>query len=161
MQVVLDNVRSIQNVATCFRTGDGIGVDKFWLCGYTPTPLDKYGIAIPKFAKISLGAEMSIDWEKKGDVVEVLRDLKSDGGYIVGVETGDLAQPYYGMDDKIELAKIVLVLGSETDGLSHEVLSLCDAVLEIPMSGIKESLNVALAFGVVGFVLRDLRNFKS
>lgn len=155
MEAVLVDVRSIQNVATCFRTADGIGISKMWLTGYTPGPLDKYGIAIPKFTRISLGAEESIAWEKGKDVLSLINDLKEAGKFVVAIETGEKAIPYNKLKLKNDLENVVLIMGNETEGLSNEVLDLCDVVLEIPMHGEKESLNVAMAFGIAGFVLRD------
>lgn len=155
MQVILDDIRSVQNVATIFRSGDGIGVSKIWLGGFTPGPLDKYGILIPKFSRISLGAEASIRWSLVEDVVDLIQGFKEEGKYVVGVETGSRAEDYCGIDLDEDFENIVLVMGSETDGLKDEVMDVCDMVMEIPMNGEKASLNVAVAFAVAGFVVRD------
>ncbi len=155
MELILNDVRSIQNVATCFRSADGIGVSKIWMCGYTPGPLDKYGIVIPKFSRIALGAENSISWESERICGELIEELKEDGKVIVAVETGSLAEDYAEIDIEVDFEDVVLVMGSETDGLSDDILEACDHVMEIPMHGEKESLNVAVAFSVAGFVVRD------
>jgi len=155
MQVVLSDVRSIQNVATIFRSADGIGVSKIWLGGLTPGPLDKYGIVIPKFKRISLDAEETIKWVQSNDVIEVLKELKDEGKYLIGVETGTRALEYNGVEIDEDFENIVLVMGSETDGLDDEILDECDLVMEIPMNGEKVSLNVAVAFSIAGFVVRD------
>ena len=155
MQVVLDDIRSVQNVATIFRSSDGVGVSKIWLGGYTPGPLDKYGIVIPKFRRISLGAEENIEWEKFSGVLELIQKLQEDGFYVVGVEEGELAEDYRNAVLELEFEKIVLVMGNEKTGLSQEVMELCDRVLEMPMLGEKDSLNVAVAFSVIAYVVRD------
>lgn len=155
MQVVLSDIRSIQNVATIFRSADGIGVSKIWLCGLTPGPLDKYGIVIPKFKRISLDAEETVKWAQSGDVTDVISSLKEEGRFVIGVETGDRAIEYTDIEMDEFFENVVLVMGSETDGLSDEVMDLCDEILEIPMQGDKVSLNVAVAFSIAGFVVRD------
>lgn len=155
MQVVLDDVRSIQNVATIFRSADGIGVSKIWLCGLTPGPLDKYGIVIPKFKRISLDAEETVKWAQGLEIEDVIADLKAEGKFIIGVETGDRAIEYNDLEMDEFFENVVLVMGSETEGLSDEVMDLCDEILEIPMHGDKVSLNVAVAFSIAGFVVRD------
>lgn len=155
MQVVLSDIRSIQNVATIFRSADGIGVSKIWLCGLTPGPLDKYGIVIPKFKRISLDAEETVKWAQSCDVADVISSLKEEGRFVIGVETGDRAIEYTDIEMDEFFENVVLVMGSETDGLSDEVMDLCDEILEIPMQGDKVSLNVAVAFSIAGFVVRD------
>jgi tRNA G18 (ribose-2'-O)-methylase SpoU len=156
MQVILDDIRSVQNVATIFRSSDGIGVSKIWLGGYTPGPLDKYGIVIPKFSRISLGAEESLKWAEVRDVCELIENLRGEGKFVIGVETGSRAVEYNDLElEDVDFENVVLVMGSETDGLSDEVLDECDLVMEIPMNGEKISLNVAVAFSIAGFVVRD------
>lgn len=155
MQVILSDIRSIQNVATIFRTADGIGVSKIWLSGFTPGPLDKYGIVIPKFKRISLDAEETVDWEKCENPIGLINGLKDMGKFVIGVETGDKAVDYNDLSLEAGFEEVVLIMGSETDGLSDEVMNLCDVIMEMPMNGKKVSLNVGIAFAVAGFVVRD------
>lgn len=166
--VVLHNVRSLHNVGSIFRTADAAGVSKIYLCGITPSPTDRFGKIRPQFAKVSLGAEKCVEWGKCGSVSALLRRLKSDGCKIFAVEQSDKSIPYYKLKIENLKLKIVLVLGSEVRGLPPSVLKLADKILEIPMRGAmirsarhprhagrgKESLNVAVAFGVVTFGLQ-------
>lgn len=143
ISVILDNIRSLYNVGSFFRTSDGLGVSKLYLCGITATPEH------PKLAKTSLGAEKSVSWEYHKDVVELVSKLKIEGKRIISIETGDNA---------IELQNFefrdndVLVLGHEVDGVNREVLDLSDAIVGIPMKGMKESFNVASSFAIVAYV---------
>lgn len=160
--VVLHDVRSIHNVGSIFRTGDAAGVSKIYLCGITPTPFDRFGKERPQFSKVSLGAERSLKWEKARTAREVLEKLRKDRYKIFAVEQAGNSIPYYKIKP-IDAAraknqgKIALIFGNEVRGLPHWILALADKVLEIPMSGEKESLNVSVAFGIAAFHLRDGR----
>jgi 23S rRNA (guanosine2251-2'-O)-methyltransferase len=151
MITVLDNIRSIHNVGSIFRTADALGIEKIYLCGITPSPTDKFGKLRPQFGKVSLGAEKSIKWEKSNAAREVINQLKNNGYKIFAVEQDKKAVPYYKVNKN---NKVALVLGNEIKGLSKSVLTLADKILEIPMTGAKESLNVAIAFGIVAFSLK-------
>ncbi len=152
--VILHNVRSLHNVGSIFRTADGAGVKKIYLAGITPAPLDRFGKAIPQFAKVSLGAEKYILWEKIGSISKLLDRLKKDGHRIFAVEQAKSSIPYYAIRPTRKNKKIALVLGNEVRGLPKSILRRADAILEIPMYGKKESLNVVVAFGVVVFGMR-------
>jgi 23S rRNA (guanosine2251-2'-O)-methyltransferase len=166
LAVILDNVRSVHNVGSIFRTADAIGASKIYCCGITPSPLDRFGNVRADFAKVALGAEKSVAWEKSESTkstAEVLRVLKKDGWKIFAVEQSQHSIPYYEEFDRPEAdaasgvdQKIVLILGAEVDGVSPGVLAIADNVLEIPMRGKKESLNVAVAFGIVAYGLQFL-----
>ena len=152
MVIVLDNIRSIQNVGTIFRTADAINVEKIYLCGITPSPLDEFGRKRQQLVKISLGAENSIKWEKCKQTYRVLDDLKKQGYRIYVVEQAKNSIPYF----KVKISnkkKIVLVLGHELGGVSKSTLKRADKILEIPMAGSKQSLNVAIAGAIVMFHL--------
>lgn len=155
LAVVLADIRSVHNVGSIFRTADAVGAEKIVCCGYTPTPLDRFGHVRLDFAKVSLGAEKSVAWEYAKAAIAAIKKLKADGWQIFAVEQakGSVA---YGKISKRTLrnAKVALVMGNEVNGLSPSVLKLADRVLEIPMRGEKESLNVAVAFGIVVFGLR-------
>ncbi|MEN9338490.1 MAG: hypothetical protein RI945_215, partial [Candidatus Parcubacteria bacterium] len=144
--VVLDNVRSSLNVGSIFRTSSGIGVDKIYLCGIAPTPFEtskKYASQNTKrkdFIKTSLGAEDEIDWEYKENILEVIQGLKKQNFEIVALEQDEKSIDYKNLNIKNE--NIVIIVGSETDGVQKEVLEMCDQITEIPMLGLKESLNV-------------------
>ncbi|MCR4261022.1 MAG: TrmH family RNA methyltransferase [Candidatus Colwellbacteria bacterium] len=152
MVIVLHNVRSVQNVASIFRTADGVGVEKIYLCGITPGPLDKLGHSRAQFIKVSLGAERNIPYEKKASAVKAIEGLKKDGYQIVSIEQAKNSIPHYQF--KARKKKIALVLGSEVKGLTASILKKSDKILEIPMEGKKESLNVAVAFGIVAYAIK-------
>ncbi len=146
--ILLHNIRSAHNVGSIFRTADAVGVTKIYLSGYTPTPLDRFGCARKDLAKVALGAEKSISWEQIIDPKKLIKKLKKDNFQVVAFEQSVRAMDY----KKVKISQSVLVLvGSEVGGIEQEFLSLCDIVAEIPMKGIKESLNVSVAFGIALF----------
>jgi tRNA G18 (ribose-2'-O)-methylase SpoU len=150
MVAIVHNVRSLHNVGSIFRTSDGAGVEKIYLTGYTPGPADKFGKPIPQFAKVSLGAEGSIAWEKVRDINRVIKSLSADGYEIVALEQSARSEDYEKFRGR---GKIALIVGNEVRGLSPAILKKCDAVIEIPMRGKKESLNVSVAFGIASYEL--------
>lgn len=146
--LVLPDIRSAINVGAIFRTADGVGVSKIYLTGYTPRPTDKFGRIQKDIAKSALGAETWIPWEYEESVAPLLKKLKKLGYKIIAVEQDDRSLDYRSVAIK---GKTAVVLGSEVGGLEREVLSLSDCIVEIPMHGEKESLNVSVACGVVLF----------
>lgn len=148
--VILQNIRSLHNVGSIFRTADAAGVSKIYLCGITPSPMNKLGILEPKLTKASLGAEKYISWEKHRFPATVIKNLKKDGYKIYAIEQ-DKKSISYTEVKPIKTEKIALVLGNEVKGLPKNILKLADKILEIPMHGKKESLNVSVAFGIVAF----------
>lgn len=155
--VVAHDIRSVHNVGSIFRTADAVDVEKIYLCGITPAPLDRLKAVRADFAKVALGAERSVAWESaKLKTAGVIKQLKKDGYEILAIEQSKRSVPYYryaaGLADND--ARVALVLGNEVKGLSPSVLRAADHILEIPMLGKKESLNVAVAFGIVAFGLR-------
>jgi tRNA G18 (ribose-2'-O)-methylase SpoU len=150
MIAVLNNIRSLHNVGSIFRTSDAAGVEKIYLCGYTPQPFNEFGIAHSHLAKTALGAENTVSWEKRKSAVHLIDRLKADGYKIYAVELGknSVRADRFHLSKK-ELARAVFVVGNEVTGLSRAILSRADCLLEIPMRGMKESLNVSVAFGVV------------
>src|SRR5665213_3604147 len=155
--VVLDNIRSVHNVGSIFRTADAIGVEKIYCCGITPGPIDRFKNVRADFAKVALGAERSVAWETAKNTVDVLEALKEDGWHIYVVEQAKGSVAYHSLGQIFANEKIALVLGAEVDGVSAPVMALADKILEIPMHGKKESLNVAVAFGIVAFGLKYAR----
>lgn len=148
LAVILDNVRSVHNVGSIFRTADGAGFEKVYCCGITPGPLDRFKKVRTDFAKVALGAEASVAWEAGESTATVVKRLHLEGWKIFAMEQAKNSVPYFSapIDEKI-----ALVLGAEVEGVSREVLALADAILEIPMGGKKESLNVSVAFGIVAY----------
>ncbi len=152
--VILYNIRSLHNVGSIFRTADGAGVKKIYLCGITPAPLDSFGRIRPQFAKVSLGAEKNVPWEKVFSITRLLKKLRANGCKIFAIEQNRISIPYYKLKTENLKQKIALVLGNEVGGLPSSILKLCDKILEIPMLGKKESLNVSVAFGIVAYHLK-------
>jgi tRNA G18 (ribose-2'-O)-methylase SpoU len=145
LAALLDNVRSIFNTGSIFRSADAAGFDMLHLCGVTPTPANR------KLAKTALGAEQSVRWQRHPDSVALARELLAAGRVLWALEEGPGAA-------SLLLAPppppgLVLVVGSEVTGIDPGLLPLCERTLAIPMRGAKRSLNVATAFGVAAVVL--------
>lgn len=148
--VILENIRSLYNVGAIFRTSDGAGVKKIFLCGITGRPPSK------EISKTALGAEKMIDFEYEEEARDVIRKLRKVEGVnkaskgkkveIIGVELCKNARNYWETSFNFPVA---LVFGHETEGISDEVLRMCDKVIFVPMHGKKESLNVEAAFSTV------------
>lgn len=148
--VVLDNLRSVHNVGSIFRTANALAMDKVYLCGTTPTPLDKKGLKRKDFAKVALGADDTIAWEYCESTLACVERLREEGVYICSLEQDKNSVDY--KDVKVQDKKdIALVVGAEVDGVSHDVIKASDVIVEIPMLGTKESLNVTIAFGVAAY----------
>lgn len=145
--VVLDNIRSIYNVGSVFRTSDACGISEVIICGISATP------SHPKLAKTALGAEKKVLWRYEKDTISAIQTLKKDGFHIFSIEISEEAVDYR----SVEYAdKTALIIGHEVDGISKEILGLSEKVVKIPMLGIKESLNVSTAFGIVAYeAMRD------
>lgn len=148
--VVLDNIRSVYNVGSIFRTANALGIEKIYLCGITPTPLDKRGDKRKDFAKVALGAEDTVAWEYIDATTICLEKLKKERVYIVALEQDERSVDYKTVVVP-ENKNICFVVGAEVEGMSKESLTLCDVIAEIPMVGTKESLNVTIAFGVAAY----------
>ena len=154
MILILHNIRSMHNVGSIFRTADAAGIEKIYLCGITPSPLDEFKKYRPQISKVALGAEKNVLWEKCGATWRLLDSLKKEGYTIFAIEQSKRSIPYYKVRlAKSEKAKCALVLGHEINGLSDAILKRTDRILEIPMHGKKKSLNVSVAFGVVVYEL--------
>jgi len=143
---VLNNIRSLYNVGSIFRTSDGAGVDKLWLCGITGCPPNN------QIAKTALGAQDHVSWGHHQDIVTVLKDLRAKKYQIILLEQTDESCPYESFRPEFP---VCLVIGNEIEGASQNILSLCDAAIEIDMMGIKNSLNVAVAFGIIAYHFRS------
>lgn len=155
MIAILHNIRSLHNVGSIFRTAEGAGVEKIYLCGITPAPLDRFGKLRSQLTKVSLGAEKNVEWEKCDQAWRLIDELKEEGFKVFAVEQNKKSIPYYKFKiPNNKKKKIALVVGHEVKGLPDSILKRCDKILEIPMSGKKESLNVTVAFGIVAYHLR-------
>lgn len=154
MIAILDNIRSVHNVGSIFRTADAAGIKKIYLCGVTPAPLDRFGKVRSQFTKVSLGAERTVQWERCEKAAATLILLKKEGYVICALEQSARSIPYYRLPRNVPFQKIALLVGNEVNGLSPLLLCKADYILEIPMHGKKESLNVGVALGIVAFALR-------
>ncbi len=148
--VILDSIRSAHNVGSIFRTSDGAGVAHIYVCGYTPAPIDRFGRAVPEIKKTSLGASETVPWKAVSDrdVHGLAATLRAEGYTIVAVEQTEASVL---LSDFVVPEKVAYVLGNEIDGVSAAWLAVADTVLEIPMQGMKESLNVSVCAGIVLF----------
>jgi len=148
--IILDNIRSAHNVGSIFRTADGAGVLKIYLLGYTPVPIDRFGRVQKEIAKTSLGANELLEWEQVSDkdAPALLARLKAEDFKIISVEQAVDSQS---LDEFNTPEKVAYILGNEIDGVGKNLLDLSDIILEIPMKGKKESLNVAVTTGIVLF----------
>lgn len=153
--VILPDIRSSLNVGSIFRTADACGVDKIYLVGYTPAPVDHFGRADKQIAKTALGAEKSIVWEKVKNVSNLLTKLKKDGFYIIAIEQAKNSVDYKKVKIK-DKNKTAFIFGNEVAGLPKSILSKCDVIAEIPMRGDKESLNVSVSAGIALFRVLDI-----
>ncbi|MEK7574605.1 MAG: TrmH family RNA methyltransferase [Patescibacteria group bacterium] len=146
--VVLNDIRSVHNVGSIFRTADAAGATKIFLVGLTPTPLDRFGRSRKDFIKVSLGAEQTVSWQYEPKITPLLRKLKKDGVKIVSVEQDPKSINYKKLKS---FPRTAFIFGNEVDGLSKAVLGASDVICEIPMAGQKESLNVSVTAGIILF----------
>ncbi len=161
--VIAHDIRSCHNTGSLLRTAEGLGIAKVYLTGYTPYPLKQNDSRLPHIAqklhkqisKTALGAETLVPWEHKNDVISLIKELKSDGYTIVALEQhgNSIQLPSY-----TPLNKVALLLGREVDGIENQLLKMCDDIIEIPMSGKKESFNVVQA---AAMTLYHIRFYKS
>jgi tRNA G18 (ribose-2'-O)-methylase SpoU len=140
--VVLDNIRSLNNIGSVFRTSDAFLIEKIYLCGFTATP-PQDGIH-----KTALGATESVDWEYRSDAVDLIEDLKTAGKVTIAIEQAEssVALQEFPIDTE---KHYVLVFGNEVKGVQQSVVNACEFCIEIPQLGTKHSLNVAVSAGVV------------
>ena len=152
ISILVENVRSVHNVGAIFRTADGFGAEKVWLSGYTAFP--------PRddLAKVALGAEKSVPWEHFENPLEAAEKIKSLGIKLVGIEQSikSIYIHEYNWD-----FPCCFILGNEVSGVSDELLNMAEDHIEIPMFGIKQSLNVSVAGGVIGYEVARVYNSQN
>lgn len=144
---VLNDIRSLYNVGAIFRTADGAGLRRLWLCGITGIPPSS------RITKTALGAEETVAWEYRRDVCALIEERKRAGFEIVSLEQTQRSIPYHEFSPSRPLC---LIAGNETGGVDEGAVSLADHAIEIPMAGTKNSLNVAVAFAVAVYHLRQV-----
>lgn len=161
LAVILDNIRSRENVGSIFRTSDAVGVGKVYLCGITPVPKMNHEVGImnhdgtDKIAKTALGAEKWVPWEYHKQTWRLIDRLKKEGYQIIALENTKTAENIFSAKSESISGegKIALIVGNEVSGLSSEILKRSDKVVAIPQYGHKESLNVAVAFGIAVYAI--------
>ncbi len=142
LTVILDNVRSMHNIGSIFRTSDGFAIEKIYLCGITAQPPHR------DIEKTALGATQSIEWVYSSDIMELIQELKAAGHTIIAIEQ---AQNSVMLNDfqPVTSEKYVLIFGNEVNGVSEEAMKLIDTCLEIPQFGTKHSFNIVVSAGIV------------
>jgi len=154
VDALLDNIRSSWNVGSIFRSADGTGIHKIYICGISPTPEN------PKVRKTALGAEETIPWEYSTNGVETAIKLKSQGSKLWVLEDIAKAIPLFQVELPTDNASVVLIFGNEVSGVDPGIIEICDQVISIPMIGKKSSYNVATAFGIATSFLLYLQSFS-
>lgn len=140
--IILDNIRSLNNIGSVFRTADAFLVKKIYLCGITAKPPHK------DIQKTALGSTDSVDWEYAENTLVVVAKLKDEGVFVVSIEQAELAVNLNDFSVQKELTYAV-IFGNEVKGVQQKVVSASDAVIEIPQFGTKHSLNISVSVGVV------------
>ena len=140
--VILNDIRSLNNIGSFFRTCDAFNVEKIYLCGITATPPHR------EINKTAIGATESVIWEHRTSIVELVTELKEDGVTIASIEQAEKTLLLQNTS-QLNYSKIALVFGNEVDGVDQEVINLSDHIIEIPQFGTKHSLNVSVCAGVV------------
>ncbi|MGB0176780.1 MAG: RNA methyltransferase [Owenweeksia sp.] len=139
--VVLDNVRSVLNVGSVFRTCDAFKIEHLWLCGVSPTPENK------EMRKTALGGTESVDWSHSENTLTVVSELRQKGYTVIGIEQTTNA---ISLEKSVAPAgPVAYIFGNEVKGIQNELLPLCDEIIEIPQFGTKHSLNVSVSAGIV------------
>lgn len=140
--VVLDNIRSLNNIGSVFRSGDAFRIEKIYLCGITATPPHR------DIHKTAIGATESVEWEHVENTVELVKKLQAENIHCISIEQTensvmlDEFQPEKGQ-------KYAIIMGNEVDGVQQSVINMSDSVIEIPQIGTKHSLNISVCTGVV------------
>ena len=140
--VVLNDIRSLANVGSFFRTSDAFNIEKIYLCGITATPPHR------EIQKTALGATQTVSWEHKESINEVVSALKKDGCTICSIEQTERTTSLQEISS-IDKSKFALVFGNEVNGVDQDVIDISDYVIEIPQFGTKHSLNVSVCAGIV------------
>ncbi|PIR96528.1 MAG: RNA methyltransferase [Candidatus Doudnabacteria bacterium CG10_big_fil_rev_8_21_14_0_10_42_18] len=157
--VIAHNIRSLHNVGSIFRTADAFGIEKIFLTGYTPTPkLEKHRL---KINKVALGAEKFVEWEYQKSAARLIKKLQKKKTAILALENNASSAIDISSGQARTIFKndrVALVLGEERKGINKKLLALCDMIVEIPMKGEKESLNVSVAFGVAAYEISKWLN---
>jgi tRNA G18 (ribose-2'-O)-methylase SpoU len=140
--VILDDIRSLNNIGSFFRTADAFNIEKIYLCGITAVPPHR------EIQKTALGATQTVNWEYRDSLVELVKELHESGTVVGAIEQTE-ETVFLHQINQIAYSKIALIFGNEVDGVAQEAIELCDHVIEVPQFGTKHSLNVSVCAGVV------------
>jgi 23S rRNA (guanosine2251-2'-O)-methyltransferase len=140
--VILDNVRSMHNIGSIFRTSDGFAIEKIYLCGITAQPPHR------EIEKTALGATQSIEWAYSADITDLIPELRGEGYKIIAIEQADNSVMLNDFQPK-NSEKYALIFGNEVNGVSDEAMKLIDTCIEIPQFGTKHSFNIVVSAGIV------------
>lgn len=149
--IILDDVRSLHNIGSVFRTADGFLIEKIYLCGITATPPNK------EINKTALGATETVDWEHREDLLSLIDELKENNVEVFAVEQ---VEDSISLESFIPEGKTALIFGNEVFGVSQEAIKKCDGSIEIPQLGTKHSLNISVTTGIVIWDLFCKMNFR-
>lgn len=153
ISIMLYDIRSLYNVGSIFRTCDAALVEKIYITGYTPSP------PRPEIEKTALGATETVPWEYIQNPIKAIEKIKNDGYKLMALELTDRKRLYTSLEQ--EDFPCCIILGNEIAGVNDEILMMCDDAIEIPMYGVKHSLNVSVAAGIAIFeALRKFREFN-
>jgi 23S rRNA (guanosine2251-2'-O)-methyltransferase len=148
--IILDNIRSVYNVGSIFRTADAFLIEGICICGYSPTPEHK------QMAKTALGATDTVDWIHYPNALEAVQELKQNGYTVFAIEqaVGSISLEKFQANN---YSKIAVIMGNEVEGVQQSLIEACDGCIEIPQLGMKHSLNVSTAAGVILWKLVEFR----
>lgn len=150
--IVLDDIRSLHNIGSVFRTADAFLIEKIYLCGITAIPPNK------EIHKTALGATETVSWEYQKDILEVIENLKKENVSVFAIE--QVENSIFLQDFKVEKnKKYALIFGNEVYGVSQSAIELCDGTIEIPQLGTKHSLNISVSAGIVVWDLFQKMNY--
>lgn len=140
--VILDDIRSLNNIGSFFRTADAFNVEKIYLCGITAVPPHR------EIQKTALGATDSVEWEHRESISQLVKELKTQGVHLCSIEQAEKTTLLQDVN-KLNASKFALVFGNEVNGVAQDVIDLSDSIIEIPQFGTKHSLNVSVCAGIV------------
>ena len=152
--VVLDNIRSLNNIGAVFRTSDAFLIEKIYLCGITAQPPHR------DIRKTALGATETVVWEHVNDTLDLVEELRKQGGKVFAIEQVEGSEMLQNFQPA-KNSKTILIFGNEVDGVQQDVVNHCDGAIEIPQLGTKHSLNISVSAGIVLWdVFRKIKNWK-
>lgn len=162
VHILLPDIRSAYNVGSIFRSADCFGIDKIYLSGTTPTPIDRFGRSISgaqkEISKTALGAEKTVNWQYLDDLNKFFKSIKKENFTIVSIEQDSKSiklEKFIKEKKKMGVENILIIFGNEVDGINKNILKKSDYIVEIDMKGDKESLNVSVCAGLIMYMFKS------